>query len=183
MFADLPEEHRRIADRLKAVLEAAGSAGLNPSAAGRKARTDTDTASTVLAWMVAHEFAHAVVKGSRTRYYARNVTPHRPARRTRVRRPMVNLDEDAIIAEYHRGDSPTVLGERHGVHLETIRRRLVARGVELRGRSTAMARRFHDHGDLAGLAEALGRTPEDVHALLVQFGFRYEQPRDGNAAR
>jgi hypothetical protein len=87
---------------------------------------------------------------------------------------MKPLDMVAVIAEYERGDSPQVIGQRHGVHLATIHRRLEKAGVPMRTQAQAQALRFGGHGDLDGLATELGFSIEQARQLLIDHGFIYE---------
>lgn len=85
--------------------------------------------------------------------------------------PSKELDDAAIRAEYERGDSPTVIGARHGVSYWTIRRHLVDIGVELRDHSTSMALHRTKRGDVEGLAAHLELSVASMTAVLRRYGF------------
>lgn len=68
--AELTDEQDAIAGQLEAVLEAADGKGLTISAAARKARTDYDTARTLLALLVEGRMAHTSGNGAWTHYHA-----------------------------------------------------------------------------------------------------------------
>lgn len=62
----LPEDRLdAVAGRIEAALEQASDRGLTPAQVGRHARVDTATATQVLQWMTAHQYAHAIS----SRYY------------------------------------------------------------------------------------------------------------------
>jgi hypothetical protein len=83
------------------------------------------------------------------------------------------LPMERIAAEYGRGDSLPVLARRYGAHAETVRRRLLRHGVRLRSPEEGLRLRHGEHGDMAGLAAGLGRSEQDVRALLLLHGFIY----------
>jgi hypothetical protein len=67
---ELPEDQMYdVADRIEAALERAGRRGITPSAAGRAAGVDTATASQVLQWMAARQYAHTDHRGAWAHYY------------------------------------------------------------------------------------------------------------------
>lgn len=66
----LTDDEYEIADRLTLALEAAGSEGLTPSRAARKAGTDTLTAGRLLQWLVRGLDAHTSGRGCWTHYHA-----------------------------------------------------------------------------------------------------------------
>jgi hypothetical protein len=83
----------------------------------------------------------------------------------------IDLDDDGIIAEYDRGDSPNVIGGRRGVHGDTIRRRLRELGVTLRTQRAGQKARYSRHGDVVGLANELGLSEQEARDLLIRHGF------------
>jgi hypothetical protein len=86
------------------------------------------------------------------------------------RRRNIPLDMTAVKAGYAAGLSPAALGRQYGVGQDTIRRRLQAAGVELRGHNKAMALATRK-GDAEGLAEDLGVPAEELAVLLARHGF------------
>ena len=66
----LEEDEYDVVDRLELALEAAGPAGLTPSQAARKARTDTLTAQRLLVWLVRNLSAHTSGNGAWTHFHA-----------------------------------------------------------------------------------------------------------------
>jgi hypothetical protein len=66
----LSDEEYEIVDRISLALEAAGPAGLTPSRAARKARTDTLSAGRLLQWLVRGLYAHTSGNGCWTHYHA-----------------------------------------------------------------------------------------------------------------
>jgi hypothetical protein len=88
-------------------------------------------------------------------------------------RPGPGFPIGRVAAEYGRGDPLPVLGRRYGTHPETIRRRLIRHGVQLRSPEEGLRMRFAEHGDLAALAADLGRSEQEVRRLLLLHGFIY----------
>lgn len=113
----------------------------------------------------------------RSRREAAAVLAANPSARKRTGgREKKNLDVAAIVAEYERGDSLPVVGRRHGVHTETIRRRLKDAGVRIRSSREAWIARLHATGVLRGLAADLAMPEETVRALLIKHGFIRQLP-------
>lgn len=69
---DLTAEQDDLAARIEAALERAGRRGLTASAAARLVRcTTTEQARPVLAYLIAHQYAHTDRPGGRARPYSR----------------------------------------------------------------------------------------------------------------
>lgn len=56
--AELDDDQDRLAAVIEAALERSGRRGLTPAAAARLAHCTTEQARPVLAWLVAHQYAH-----------------------------------------------------------------------------------------------------------------------------
>lgn len=69
-FRDLTDEQYELADRVEVALRAADKGGMTPSAIAKKTRADYFKVTTVLAWMVAHQYVHTSGNGARTHYHA-----------------------------------------------------------------------------------------------------------------
>lgn len=172
-----PQMHRllrtlRVApDKSRTVIELAAEAGLEESYVRRvlKLLRDQEWVTTVKQpgdqrtwWYLLTEEGKIQIQG----ILEKGIRPSR-AKKTSTQ----TLNEKAIVAEYQRGDTPLVIGKRHGVHNTTIRRFLKNRGYTLRTHQESLDLKRRQVGNLEGLARELRMTQEQVQELFQRHGF------------